>query len=220
MTASLNTPLSLSRIHFPVTTLGPGKRIGIWFQGCSLRCPGCISTDTWARVPENATVAEVLAICASFGEAVEGVTITGGEPSEQPAALAVLLQGLSEILPTEADVLVYSGRTFDELTLLMNQLAGLVDALISEPFVEHENQTRPLMGSDNQQLHLLTSLGERRFRPYLRPRDTRDDALDFMADDEGRIWMAGIPRRGDMERLRGLMADEGVWIRTSEQRLQ
>ncbi|HAU1321526.1 TPA: radical SAM protein, partial [Legionella pneumophila] len=37
----------ISRVHFPVTTLGPGHRIGIWFQGCSIRCPGCISTDTW-----------------------------------------------------------------------------------------------------------------------------------------------------------------------------
>jgi anaerobic ribonucleoside-triphosphate reductase activating protein len=220
MTAELNIPLSLSRIHFPVSSLGPGKRIGIWFQGCSLRCPGCISTDTWARVTANATVADVLAICASFGDAAEGVTITGGEPSEQPAALVALLQGLSEILPTEADILLYSGRSVDELTPLVNQLAGLVDALISEPFIEHENQTRPLMGSDNQQLHLLTPLGERRFRPYWRLRDARDDALDFMADDEGRIWMAGIPRRGDMERLRGLVADEGVWIRTSEQRIQ
>ncbi|HBO0453660.1 TPA: radical SAM protein, partial [Pseudomonas aeruginosa] len=23
--------LSLSRVHFPVTTLGPGRRLGIWF---------------------------------------------------------------------------------------------------------------------------------------------------------------------------------------------
>ncbi|WP_461325238.1 4Fe-4S cluster-binding domain-containing protein [Bradyrhizobium diazoefficiens] len=39
--------ISVSRIHFPVTTLGPGRRLGIWFQGCSIRCPGCISMDTW-----------------------------------------------------------------------------------------------------------------------------------------------------------------------------
>lgn len=220
MAAGLTTSLSLSRIHFPVSTLGPGKRIGIWFQGCGLRCSGCISTDTWARATENTTVAEVLAICASFGKAVEGITITGGEPSEQPAALVALLHGLSDVLPEEADVLLYSGRAFNELTLLLNQLAGLVDALISEPFVEYESQTRPLMGSDNQQLHLLTPLGAERFKAYLRPRDRRDDALDFMADDEGQIWMAGIPRRGDMERLRRMAADEGVSIRTSEQRLQ
>ena len=42
------TTIAISRIHYPVTTLGPGKRIGIWMQGCSIRCPGCISADTWA----------------------------------------------------------------------------------------------------------------------------------------------------------------------------
>ncbi|MCT5046402.1 radical SAM protein, partial [Pseudomonas aeruginosa] len=27
--------------------MGTGRRLGIWFQGCSIRCPGCISADTW-----------------------------------------------------------------------------------------------------------------------------------------------------------------------------
>lgn len=217
MVAQMNTPLSLSRIHFPVSTLGPGKRIGIWFQGCSLRCPGCVSTDTWAPLRTNTTISEVLKVCASFSEGIDGVTITGGEPTEQPVALVALLQGLTDILPTEVDVLLYSGRPFGELSSLLGELAGLVDALISEPYVESEKQTRPLMGSDNQQLHLLTPLGRTRFGKYLRPRDERDHCLDFVADDDGRIWMAGIPQRGDMARLRELLAEEGVWIQTSEQ---
>lgn len=220
MFSQLKTRLSLSRIHFPVSTLGPGKRIGIWFQGCSLRCPGCISQDTWAPRHENATISEVLKICADFGEGVDGVTITGGEPTEQPAALIALLQGLSHILPPGADVLLYSGRHFHELTPLLSELGDLVDALISEPYVETESQTRPLMGSDNQQLRLLTSRGQMRFGQYLRSRDTTDDALDFFADDDGQIWMTGIPRRGDLGRLQAILADAGALIRTSEQRLK
>lgn len=165
----------------------------------------------------NTTISEVLKVCASFSADIDGVTITGGEPTEQPVALVALLQGLNAILPTEVDVLLYSGRPFGELSPLLGDLAGLVDALISEPYVESEKQTRPLMGSDNQQLHLLTSLGKARFGEYLRPRDERDNCLDFIADDEGRIWMAGIPKRGDIARLRDLLAEEGVWIQTSEQ---
>src|SRR3546814_9784731 len=41
--------IAVSRLHFPVTALGPGRRIGLWLQGCSIRCPGCISVDTWAH---------------------------------------------------------------------------------------------------------------------------------------------------------------------------
>ena len=50
--------VSISRLHFPVTTLGPGHRIGIWFQGCSIRCEGCLSMDTWA--PGRAFLSERL----------------------------------------------------------------------------------------------------------------------------------------------------------------
>ncbi len=37
----------LNRILHPVYNLGEGKRIGIWVQGCSLKCPNCISPDLW-----------------------------------------------------------------------------------------------------------------------------------------------------------------------------
>ena len=218
MSTALDLPLSLSRIHFPVSTLGPGRRIGIWFQGCSLRCAGCISMDTWGHAVANTTVNEVVEHCSNLAESVEGVTITGGEPSEQPLALAALLQGLADVLRPETDVMLYSGRPLDELSHFLDRLPGLVDALISEPYVSSEPQTRPLMGSDNQRLHLLTPLGKRRFESYLRPRDERDDALDFLSDDEGQFWLVGIPRRGDLDRLRDFAATEGVKIWTSEHR--
>lgn len=51
--------LALSRMHFPVTTLGPGDRIGIWFQGCSIRCTGCISKDTWDPEINHINISEV-----------------------------------------------------------------------------------------------------------------------------------------------------------------
>jgi len=174
--------------------------------------------DTWGHAAANTTVLDVIEHCSRVGDSAEGVTISGGEPSEQPEALAALLEGLAVALRPETDVLLYSGRTVEELEPLLARLTGLVDALISEPYVASELQTRPLMGSDNQRLHLLTPLGKTRFDAYLRTRDERDDALDFLSDEEGQIWLAGIPRRNEMERLRNLLATEGVQIWTSEQR--
>lgn len=201
--------LRLSRVHFPVTTLGPGQRLGIWVQGCSIRCPGCISVDTWALGGNLVSVTELLQLIAVWP--ADGVTITGGEPFDQPEALVHLLHGLREQLPA-ADILVYSGYPRDKLHFP----DGLIDALVSEPFLLEEPQTLALRGSDNQQLRLLTDLGRRRFSSYERSRGPQDDKLDLMADLDGTVWMAGIPRRGDLRRLEELLSAQGATVRTSE----
>ncbi len=211
------TAISLSRIHFPVTTLGPGPRIGIWFQGCSLRCPGCISVDTWAIRPPNTTVEKVLAVCSEYLQLAEGVTISGGEPFEQPEALLELLASLRECVRPKADILVYSGKAEGEIAPSLRTFSGLIDALISEPYLFAADQTKPLMGSDNQRLHLLTPLGQQRYQTYQRQRTPDDDRLDIDFDSSGTVWIAGIPRRGDLERLRSLLAQQGTTIYTSEQ---
>src|SRR4051812_41543155 len=89
--------IRLNKAHFPVSSLGPGRRIGIWFQGCSIGCPGCISQDTW-EADESSLVdlTVVLDWCRhQIQGCPEGVTISGGEPFEQAAALVTLLDGLS-----------------------------------------------------------------------------------------------------------------------------
>src|SRR4051812_8784074 len=107
--------LRLSRLHYPVTTLGPGRRAGIWFQGCTIRCPGCIAVDTWPDRPERAVpVVEVLDWLANLPAAeVDGVTISGGEPTEQPAALVELLGCIDrwrQAMAGDRDVLIFTGR--------------------------------------------------------------------------------------------------------------
>jgi len=212
--------LTISRIHFPVTTLGPGRRIGIWFQGCSIRCPGCISADIWADAPHNTTVSEVLTFCQEYCDAAEGVTISGGEPFEQPDALLELLTGLREFIPAQRDILVYSGKTFRQIVPDLDRCSGLIDALISEPYLVSVGQTKPLVGSDNQMLHLLTPLGRERYQTYQRLRTAEDDRIDVQFDSSGIVWMAGIPRRGDLERLRIRLSQQGITIHTSEQTLR
>lgn len=71
-----------------------------------------------------------------------------------------------------------------------------------------------LRGSDNQRLHCLTPLGEARFGSF---RDALSDksALDVMFDDDGAVWLAGIPRRGDWERLQRRLEQTSVVVRTS-----
>lgn len=199
------TPVEISRLHFPVRALGPGERIGIWFQGCSIRCHGCISLDTWATGRGPTTVETVLAAIDPWLPSAAGFTISGGEPFDQPEALRALLTGLRE--RHLGDILVYSGHPFENLRV--DQFAGLLDALISDPLRLDHSQDLPLRGSDNQRLHLLTELGRQKFGYAVAPTGA-EHALDVMFDDDsGDVFLAGIPRRGDLLRLQRILEQAG-----------
>jgi len=206
--------ISLSRVHFPVTTLGPGRRVGIWMQGCSIRCPGCISSDTWAKKAPGTNVDDLLVRVGSWFKECDGVTISGGEPFEQAPALELLLRGIRKL--TTASILIYSGRRLSALTDEQSVTAGLVDCLISEPFELKSPQTRYLMGSDNQRMTCLTPLGREIFGPLNRQANDSDRRLDVMFDEDGVVWLAGIPGRGDMARLQVLLEEKGSYLRTTE----
>ena len=63
---------------------GPGKRLLIFCQGCTLRCPGCINQHLWEfGTGQDITPEEVLKLCNE----VEGVTLHGGEPLDQSKPL-------------------------------------------------------------------------------------------------------------------------------------
>lgn len=205
--------LSLSRMHFPVTTLGPGRRIGIWFQGCSIRCPGCISADTWGPGHRRLSLEQLLEQIPPWLHEAEGITISGGEPFDQFDALRSLLEGLRQL--SELDILVYSGYSLEQLDEPLLQTKGLIDALISDPYIEAHSQTMALRGSDNQRLSLLTPLGRARLGHYERLLEPADKALDLMFDESGSVWMAGIPRRGDLLRLHDLLHEQGHYLQIS-----
>lgn len=59
---------------------GIGKRMAIWFQGCSIQCPGCFNRQTWN--PENGYYIDLeeIRILLLKNSSLDGVTILGGEP--------------------------------------------------------------------------------------------------------------------------------------------
>lgn len=205
--------IGISRIHFPITTLGPGRRLGIWFQGCSIRCPGCISADTWGSGRGLLELHELLEKVEGWLPECDGITISGGEPFDQCDALHELLRGLRS--KVGIDILVYSGHPFERLNEPLRRMDGFIDALISEPYLAHAPQSLPLRGSDNQRLHMLTELGRERFSAFEHP-DHCKKTFDVMFDDDGAVWLAGIPRRGDFERLKVRLNQLGHRIVTSE----
>ena len=109
----MTAEIAISRIHFPVTRLGPGRRVGIWVQGCSIRCPGCISVDTWAQGRGRTGVSEVLEAIAPWISIADGFTISGGEPFDQSEALTTLLAGIRKL--SAADILVFTGHSLEAI---------------------------------------------------------------------------------------------------------
>ena len=193
----------VSRVHHPVTVLGPGRRAGIWFQGCTIRCPGCVAVDTWRADPATAVpVAEVLAWLESLpGDQLDGVTVSGGEPSDQPDALAAVLGGVDALRRARGgdpfDVLVFSGRQPEWVEGPGRHLFAGADAVMAGPYIEALAGTSLLRGSENQRLVALTELGRHRFADNRLPPRSR---LQVESDDEG-LWMIGIPLPGVMAGL-------------------
>lgn len=208
--------IAINKVHFPVTTLGHGRRLGIWTQGCSIRCPGCVSRDTWDTEPRHGiALDELLGGCARWLAEADGVTISGGEPFDQPDALRELLK----LFRTRCagDLLVFSGYANERLFAQHADILALADVLISEPFVAHAGQTLALRGSDNQRVFLLTPLARERYPADLDRRAWEPQRrLDLMMEGDD-LWMAGIPEPGAMAKLRDKLRALGYDTVTSDQ---
>lgn len=216
--------LLLSKAHYPVTVLGPGRRAGIWVQGCTIGCPGCLSRDTWEADPATAVpVDALLGWLASLPGPVDGVTISGGEPFQQAAALRELLAGIREWrggLQSDADILVYSGYSYGHLSRFVEsrEILDLCDAVIAGPYVERRNNGSPLRGSSNQRLVPLTGLGRERYGRLSGAATgsggteaERRMQVSVQDGPEGRhVYYIGIPGRGDMEQLNAALERAGI----------
>lgn len=203
--------ISVNKAHFPVTVLGPGRRIGIWLQGCSIGCKGCLSRDTWARdAGKDMSIASLLAWCEEVsGGAPDGITLSGGEPFEQPAALAELVRGLAQWRKKKGldfDVLCYSGYPLARLRRDHAALLAQLDGVISEPFVDAQPSAHPWFGSANQKLTALSARGAQR---YAHAPTVRGKQMQVVVDGQ-RVWYVGVPARGDLAKLEALGRARGI----------
>ena len=190
--------LAFSHAHFPVTSLGFGRRVGIWFQGCPLRCNGCVAPHTWEVRPEHRVESsELLARLRPWLEKCDGVTFSGGEPFAQPDALLAMILGVRT--RTTGDVLVYSGYPAARLRHKFPTILQEIDVLVPEPFIADLPPVEPFTGSGNQPLLRLTDLARERYPVGMQVRPQMNVAVTPES-----VMMAGIPQHGDMDRLRAI----------------
>ncbi|MFF5436097.1 4Fe-4S single cluster domain-containing protein [Streptomyces achromogenes] len=214
--------LRLDGTHYPLETLGPGKRLGVWFQGCSLACAGCMSRHTWdPAAGTSTTVAEVLGLWRrALADGADGLTVSGGEPLQQAEALAGLLTGAARLRdgarrhegsagPRLPDLLVYTGYEPGELTPGRRRALDGADAVITGRFRVAEPTRLAWRGSANQRILPLTPLGAARYAPYL-TRESPGPRLQPAPGPDGALRLHGVPLRGELAALERLLKRDGV----------
>ncbi|MEP6866339.1 MAG: 4Fe-4S single cluster domain-containing protein [Deltaproteobacteria bacterium] len=133
---------------------GPGARFVVWFQGCTLGCPGCFNPTTHGDGPQF-DVASVITQLRAARE-IEGLSLSGGEPFQQPEAALVLLEAARAL---GLSTLAFSGYTIDEIRAqpLGEAVLAQLDVLIDGRYVAGDRLATGLRGSANQRIQLLTA---------------------------------------------------------------
>ncbi|MGV9365778.1 4Fe-4S single cluster domain-containing protein [Amycolatopsis sp. NPDC003731] len=200
----MSAKLRISRTHYPVHALGPGARLAVWVQGCTLSCKGCMSRDTWpADGGVDVPVAELAGLWRSaVGRGAAGLTISGGEPLQQAEGLAAFFAAADEVrrgADRELDFLLYTGYDEDELDEPRRAAAARADVVVFGRF-EVANPTRLVWrGSANQRMVPRTELGRRRYAGFL-DHAPANGPLQLEVRD-GDPWIIGTPRQGVLRNL-------------------
>lgn len=165
---------------------GPGVRAVVWVQGCAFGCPGCFNPETHDfHAGEVWPVEKVVEHILALEENLEGVTISGGEPLQQHAALARVLAEVRA--RSRLSILVFTGYTWDELQHLkgIKNLLVNIDVLLAGRYDESRRVAHSLIGSGNKTTHFLT------------PRYTQADLdaipqAEVILSPDGEIRFSGI----------------------------
>ncbi|MCL2405071.1 MAG: 4Fe-4S cluster-binding domain-containing protein [Defluviitaleaceae bacterium] len=158
---------------------GPGIRVVVFVQGCKNACEHCHNPESWdTSGGEEYTVREVIKMIKDAAGTVrrknhaaaglcmpavardtrkkefQGVTFSGGEPFLQAGALVKIATAIKR---TGLDITVYTGYTYEDLTLRADKdtqaLLALSDYLIDGLYI---NKLRDIglkfRGSKNQRI--------------------------------------------------------------------
>jgi anaerobic ribonucleoside-triphosphate reductase activating protein len=194
--------ISINRVVYPLTSLGYGKRFGIWTQGCSIHCEGCMSKDTWEfDISKEISINKLVEWLNSRKiEQPDGITISGGEPFDQSERLLQFLIQINQWKKTfdwEFDVLCYTGYNENIIYSNYSNLLAYIDTLITEPYNNERNSTY-LCGSSNQKVIPITPLGKLR---YLNSNNVQTNANFQLQINKKEITLIGIPKQNDLIKI-------------------
>ena len=132
---------------------GPGIRYTVFVQGCSHHCPGCHNPHTHDFAGGRVVDTEEIVAQLRGNPLLDGLTLSGGEPFEQPDACAELARQAHAL---GLNVWCYTGYMYEQLLAgdaSRQALLSELDVLVDGPFLLAERSLDLLYrGSRNQRL--------------------------------------------------------------------
>lgn len=133
---------------------GPGIRLAVFVQGCSHRCNGCHNQHTWDPAQGYLTGTDFIIHEYKSNPLLCGVTLTGGEPMEQPKPMTIIAREVHKLGGT---VWCYTGYTLEELKAFrntdINNFLKEIDVLVDGPFIlSLRDLSLQWRGSSNQRI--------------------------------------------------------------------
>lgn len=168
---------------------GPGERFVVWVQGCALACPGCFNPHLWDQKPGGWLEVEELARRINAVKSLRGVTVSGGEPLEQPEAVVALLG----LIDKSRDSAVFTGFSPEEISgdPLRAKILGAADLIVSGRYLREQASDRdPWTGSSNKAVLELTGRIQRDEFPSCR--------VEVRIASDGGVCLTGFPPAGLM----------------------
>ena len=151
---------------------GPGVRVVVWCQGCSVQCPGCHNKSTW-----DSNGGEVFT-CSDGFEVIEmlkfpwvdGLTLSGGHPLE-PYNIDMcteLCKGVKDSAPDKS-IWLYTGWFWEDIKHV--PIFQFVDVVVDGPYIDTlRDISLPYCGSTNQRvIDVKASLGSNEIVLYKEP---------------------------------------------------
>jgi anaerobic ribonucleoside-triphosphate reductase activating protein len=166
----------------------------VWSQGCSLGCAGCFNPEThdaeasgtW--MPIDGLVEDVLAEATVRGAepAIEGVTLTGGEPLQQPEAVEAFCRQVRE--RSDLGIIVLTGYTRREIEAdpARRPAVAHADLVVAGRYRASQRLAAGLQGSANKEVWCLTE----RYSPaelHAVPE------VEVVLAPDGRVTVTGMP---------------------------
>lgn len=189
-----DSSLRYASITYGSVVNGPGVRNVLHLQGCTIGCKGCFNTHTWPHKGGKTDSVYRLAF-EVLKQSPDGITVSGGEPTEQWPAVRKFLEECHK-REGPLNVLMFTGLTEEQLMangILEESFTechgspALVSTIVCGPYDREQPSDEYLLGSANQKI--LTWDGE----PLL----SEGPRVEIHVEEDGSIKVSGFPN-GDV----------------------